>query len=37
VVLLAGGRIAAEGTHDQLLAQSAAYRRVLAMAQEKPQ
>jgi ATP-binding cassette, subfamily B, bacterial len=37
VVLLAGGRVAAEGTHDQLLAQSAAYRRVLAMAQEKPQ
>ncbi len=32
VVLLAGGRIAAEGTHEQLLACSSAYRRVLAAA-----
>jgi ATP-binding cassette subfamily B protein len=37
VILLADGRVAAEGTHEQLLAHSAPYRRVLAMAQEKPQ
>ncbi|MCU1392402.1 MAG: putative transporter permease/ATP-binding protein [Ilumatobacteraceae bacterium] len=30
VLLLDGGRIAAQGTHDQLLASSAAYRDVLA-------
>ena len=30
VLLVAGGRVAAEGTHAQLLATSAAYRRVLA-------
>jgi ATP-binding cassette, subfamily B, bacterial len=35
VVLLAGGRVVAEGTHPQLLASSPAYRRVLALAQEK--
>jgi ATP-binding cassette subfamily B protein len=33
VVLLAGGRVAADGTHDELLASSAAYREVLASAQ----
>ena len=27
VVLLSGGRIVAEGTHEQLLARSAAYRQ----------
>jgi ATP-binding cassette, subfamily B, bacterial len=37
VVLLAGGRVAAEGTHAQLLAQNAAYRRVLAMSKEQAQ
>jgi ATP-binding cassette subfamily B protein len=37
VVLLAGGRVAATGTHAQLLAESPAYRRVLAMAEERAQ
>jgi ATP-binding cassette subfamily B protein len=37
VVLLAGGRVAATGTHAQLLAESPAYRRVLAMAEERSQ
>jgi ATP-binding cassette subfamily B protein len=32
VVLLGGGRVIAEGTHEALLASSAAYRRVLAAA-----
>jgi ATP-binding cassette subfamily B protein len=33
VVLLSGGRVIAEGTHDGLLASSAAYREVLARAE----
>jgi ATP-binding cassette, subfamily B, bacterial len=33
VVLLAGGRVVADGTHDELLASSAAYREVLARAE----
>jgi ATP-binding cassette subfamily B protein len=33
VVLLAGGRIVADGTHDQLLGSSPAYREVLAQAE----
>jgi ATP-binding cassette subfamily B protein len=33
VVLLAGGRIVADGTHDQLLESSPAYREVLAQAE----
>ncbi len=33
VVLLDGGRVVAEGTHDQLLASSAKYRSVLAQAE----
>jgi ATP-binding cassette subfamily B protein len=33
VLLIDGGRVAAEGTHDELLATSAAYRTVLAQAQ----
>jgi hypothetical protein len=33
VVLVDGGRIVAEGTHQGLLASSAAYRSVLAAAQ----
>jgi ATP-binding cassette subfamily B protein len=37
VVLIAQGRVAATGTHGQLLAESPAYRRVLAMAEEKTQ
>lgn len=36
VVLLEGGRAVAEGTHDELLATSPAYRRVLAAAAERP-
>jgi ATP-binding cassette subfamily B protein len=34
VVLLDGGRIVADGTHDELLATSEHYRRVLARAEE---
>jgi ATP-binding cassette subfamily B protein len=33
VVLLDGGRVVAEGTHDELLAESARYREVLAQAE----
>jgi ATP-binding cassette, subfamily B, bacterial len=33
VVLLADGRVAADGTHRELLAASAAYREVLAQAE----
>ena len=36
VLLLDGGRVAAQGTHDQLLASSAAYRDVLASWQHEP-
>jgi ATP-binding cassette subfamily B protein len=36
VVLLDGGRVAAEGTHEELLATSARYRAVLAQAQPAP-
>jgi len=32
VILLDGGRVAAEGTHDELLASSERYREVLAQA-----
>ena len=35
VVLLEGGRVAAEGTHEELLATSAAYRDVLAQAEAR--
>jgi len=35
VVLIADGRVAAEGTHQQLLATSAAYRAVLAQAEAR--
>ena len=35
VVLFAGGRVAASGTHAQLLAESPEYRKVLAVAEEK--
>jgi ATP-binding cassette subfamily B protein len=34
VVLLAGGRVVADGTHDSLLETSAAYREVLAAAED---
>jgi ATP-binding cassette subfamily B protein len=37
VVLLADGRVAADGTHESLLATSAAYREVLAAAQAREQ
>jgi ATP-binding cassette subfamily B protein len=37
VVLLGGGRIAAQGTHEQLLATNAAYRQVLAAAAPAPE
>ncbi|HEX4778731.1 MAG TPA: ABC transporter ATP-binding protein, partial [Acidimicrobiia bacterium] len=36
VVLIEGGRAVAEGTHDELLATSPPYRRVLAAAAERP-
>jgi ATP-binding cassette subfamily B protein len=35
VVLIAGGRVAADGTHEQLLATSAAYREVLAALEQE--
>ncbi len=37
VVLLAGGRVAADGTHESLLATSPAYREVLAAAEARVQ
>ena len=37
VVLLDGGRVAATGTHDELLASSARYREVLAAYAEHEQ
>ena len=36
VLLLDGGRVAAQGTHDELLASNAAYRDVLASWQHEP-
>ena len=35
-MLLDGGRVVAEGTHDELLATSARYREVLAQAEARP-
>jgi ABC-type transport system involved in cytochrome bd biosynthesis fused ATPase/permease subunit len=36
VVLLEGGRVADEGTHEGLLAESPAYRRVVARSMDAP-